>query len=674
MNSHTGNAKTSNQNIFFCKICYSEFDSVDLKPYTLSPCGHTLCIECLKEIEEQFGECPFCKTQINSYSLNNKLKELLEDKKDSLNCSDCGGIVGSIYLEWKSLEENEKSGNQDSNPISSSSNIKIKCKQCFSGSSRSINQLEDYSSFASSNYTIKKTSLKDFITEYKNKINNTHDTNNTIKINSTILQSIKSTMKSNILKLLELEIDSILDSSSTAFSSVFSTIESNIKNKYFASGIDKSILSIENLIKSKNKILEELNITNNSLNNNLNNNILINQIQEVLEFSNTSNINTVKNIVEKEIQENKQIFSIEYTKEVKTRLENMNFDKILKNLVAGNINSNSNSNLKFNVEASGYIPKYNSNSKNLGGGSCSGGSVGSSSGYNGNKTNSTSNNSNASSKNINSSNNIGNSNGNNSNSSSIPSSCLNSQPFNPNITYYQNNTFHLYNNNPNINNMTNPMINLTPTWNTNQMNIHMNNINNHMNMNTNISNNQNPNLNSTINPINSTSNPISHLTKIPSNTSTTSLTTTTNLISKTEDVRSPYEAQIIGLRVGIHEISKLESILNSQYKCRSRINIKDDEYYHTRLMFNNEIEFNSFMQNPQKMTLDEHTISLSKKQKKEGNRVYVKYLTAINKMSTLIMNVIPTTTNSSSKNNNNSNTSTINSLVMSHNDSNNSNN
>ena len=47
--------------IFECGVCFKTYNSLDKKPHSL-PCGHTFCLECLRQISKHnVIKCPFDK-------------------------------------------------------------------------------------------------------------------------------------------------------------------------------------------------------------------------------------------------------------------------------------------------------------------------------------------------------------------------------------------------------------------------------------------------------------------------------------------------------------------------------------------------------------------------------------------------------------------------------------
>ena len=69
-----------------CKICFEKFDECERKPFTLIPCGHTFCIFCIENLKHMKNDCPLCRKQILSETLNYALIDFMNasvEKPDS---------------------------------------------------------------------------------------------------------------------------------------------------------------------------------------------------------------------------------------------------------------------------------------------------------------------------------------------------------------------------------------------------------------------------------------------------------------------------------------------------------------------------------------------------------------------------------------------------------------
>ena len=107
------------ESAFACKICYQSYDDDVKKPYIISPCSHTICLDCLREILEINSNCPFCKKEIkasiNEMKPNYELIDIIYTIKNSnydTRCVKCSDIVDSIHF----IEKNN--------------NIQFLCKKC----------------------------------------------------------------------------------------------------------------------------------------------------------------------------------------------------------------------------------------------------------------------------------------------------------------------------------------------------------------------------------------------------------------------------------------------------------------------------------------------------------------------------------------------------------------
>jgi hypothetical protein len=62
-----------------CKICLEPYDHSIRKPYSLSSCPHTFCINCLERLKE--NKCPVCNRNIISKNINLELLELIPESE-----------------------------------------------------------------------------------------------------------------------------------------------------------------------------------------------------------------------------------------------------------------------------------------------------------------------------------------------------------------------------------------------------------------------------------------------------------------------------------------------------------------------------------------------------------------------------------------------------------------
>lgn len=62
-----------------CNVCYSKFDHSKHKPYFLSNCPHTFCVDCLKRLENK--SCPICNKAFKEIHPNLSLLEFIPESE-----------------------------------------------------------------------------------------------------------------------------------------------------------------------------------------------------------------------------------------------------------------------------------------------------------------------------------------------------------------------------------------------------------------------------------------------------------------------------------------------------------------------------------------------------------------------------------------------------------------
>ena len=96
----------------FCKVCYKNYDHLNVVPRVISGCGHTMCSECITAImRTKFGlsfKCPFCNNVQYLRSLNAKefpknyeIVDLLSDRHNSDHCTIHNHPRHSVRIEGK---------------------------------------------------------------------------------------------------------------------------------------------------------------------------------------------------------------------------------------------------------------------------------------------------------------------------------------------------------------------------------------------------------------------------------------------------------------------------------------------------------------------------------------------------------------------------------------------
>ena len=62
-----------------CSICINEYNCTTLKPWVITPCGHTYCKTCLDRIELEGNKCPGCRGPIATKMENRIVLDLMDD-------------------------------------------------------------------------------------------------------------------------------------------------------------------------------------------------------------------------------------------------------------------------------------------------------------------------------------------------------------------------------------------------------------------------------------------------------------------------------------------------------------------------------------------------------------------------------------------------------------------
>ena len=58
-----------------CNICFETYNESDRQPYTLSPCGHCFCLQCINKFERQ--QCPVDRNIFSSKIINRGILDIL---------------------------------------------------------------------------------------------------------------------------------------------------------------------------------------------------------------------------------------------------------------------------------------------------------------------------------------------------------------------------------------------------------------------------------------------------------------------------------------------------------------------------------------------------------------------------------------------------------------------
>ena len=63
-----------------CKICLEDFNNSNHKPIIVMQCGHTFCLECVKQLKKQEFICPNDREPITNQKPNYALLDFLNFK------------------------------------------------------------------------------------------------------------------------------------------------------------------------------------------------------------------------------------------------------------------------------------------------------------------------------------------------------------------------------------------------------------------------------------------------------------------------------------------------------------------------------------------------------------------------------------------------------------------
>jgi hypothetical protein len=209
------------ESAFSCKICYQSYDDDLKKPYIISPCSHTICLECLKEILTLSCNCPFCKKEIKASVLemkpNYELIDIIYKIKNTSNiakCTKCKDLINSIYFAEKNT------------------NVQFICKHC----AKNGEIVEENTM-----------SLEELIKNSENELES-YQTELNFNINKENLKNVASNLMTDYLKKT---ICDLIDQKKDILASFLETPD-------FNNLIEKYRKSLENILKSKDNSIKYL--------------------------------------------------------------------------------------------------------------------------------------------------------------------------------------------------------------------------------------------------------------------------------------------------------------------------------------------------------------------------------------------------------------------------------
>jgi len=215
------------ESAFSCKICYQSYDDDSKKPYIISPCSHTICHECLKEILILNCNCPFCKKEIkasiNEMKPNYELIDIIYKIKNTSNvarCFKCKELINAVYFTEKN------------------SNVHFICKNCARvNPNNSQGAIEDTAAI----------SLEELISNAENDLNY-FQTELNFLTNKENLRNMAANMMTEYLKKT---ICDLLDQKKDILASF-------LESQDFNNFLEKYKKSLENILKSKDSSIKYL--------------------------------------------------------------------------------------------------------------------------------------------------------------------------------------------------------------------------------------------------------------------------------------------------------------------------------------------------------------------------------------------------------------------------------
>jgi hypothetical protein len=94
-----------------CLVCFEKYDNDKRRPFTLYPCSHTICLNCLIYLPQRF--CPSCRSLISDSKPNYGLIDLLLNFSPSLTDLTKTNEINQLIIDIESLKQKFDSTHQN---------------------------------------------------------------------------------------------------------------------------------------------------------------------------------------------------------------------------------------------------------------------------------------------------------------------------------------------------------------------------------------------------------------------------------------------------------------------------------------------------------------------------------------------------------------------------------
>ena len=86
-----------------CAVCFNKYDNEKHKPYSINPCGHCFCLQCLNSLTNK--KCPVDRIDIESKVVNRGIMDLITSPSSNKSKSILMALKKSLITEMKKLEK-----------------------------------------------------------------------------------------------------------------------------------------------------------------------------------------------------------------------------------------------------------------------------------------------------------------------------------------------------------------------------------------------------------------------------------------------------------------------------------------------------------------------------------------------------------------------------------------